>query len=133
MDENGGSESVTINLLHDRIIGHSRLHPKSNLFLLKKRSYISSTFTPFSQKQKWRTFWEMGLVVGSTWFDIEMVAMSMKLQVTSLGNRSACDLEFGYWRSEILLLVGCIVVDLVIPWVLSCCLVLKVLLCFYYT
>ena len=49
----------------------------------------------------------------------------------SLGNRSACDLEFGYWRFEILLLVGCIVADLVISWVLGCCLALKFSLCLF--
>ena len=49
----------------------------------------------------------------------------------SLGNRSACDLEFGYWRSEISLLVGCIKVDLVIPGVLGCYLALKFSLCLF--
>ena len=49
----------------------------------------------------------------------------------SLGNRSACDLEFGYWRFEISFLVGCIKVDLVILGVLGCYLALKFSLCLF--
>ena len=49
----------------------------------------------------------------------------------TLGNRSACDLEFGYWRFEISLLVGCIVANLVIPGVLGCYLALKFSLCLF--
>ena len=49
----------------------------------------------------------------------------------SLGNRSACDLEFGYWRFEISFLVGCIKVDLVILGVLGCYLALKFSFCLF--
>ena len=76
MDENGDSECVVTNLLHDRTVSHARLH-------------------------------------------------------RSLGNRSACDLEFGYWRFEISFLVGCIKVDLVILGVLGCYLALKFSLCLF--
>ena len=76
MDENGGFESVVTDLLHDRIVGHARLHQ-------------------------------------------------------TLGNRSTCDLEFGYRRFKISLLVGCIVANLVIPGVLGCYLALKFSLCLF--
>ena len=40
VDENGGSESASTDLLHDLVLIHARLHRKSNLFLKKKKAIL---------------------------------------------------------------------------------------------